>query len=70
MNMGNTLENSVVEHCAPTLAGIKCGGLFSFRFESKEHVREEILLLNSKLNERGVFIKLMLCKEDYALIYI
>lgn len=69
MATGNTLESCVIEHCAPTLAGIKSAGLFSFRFQSRESVYEEVSQLNLKLNERGVYIKLMLLKEDYALIY-
>lgn len=64
-----SLENYIIKHCAPTLAGIKSAGLFSFRFESGEFVAEEILRLNTQLNEKGVFIKLMLLNDDYALIY-
>lgn len=69
MIKGNTLEKYLIEHCAPTLAGMKSAGLFSCRFFSKEEISKELIRLNETLNERGVYMELMLYKEDYALIY-
>lgn len=69
MTKGNTLEKYLIEHCAPTLAGIKSAGLFSCRFFSEEEINTELFRLNETLNERGVYMELMLYKEDYALIY-
>lgn len=64
-----TLESYLIEHCAPTLASIKTAGLFSFRFSCKKEVMEELNRLNRNLNEKGVFLKDVLWKEDYVLIY-
>lgn len=69
MIKGNTLEKYLIEHCAPTLAGIKSASLFSCRFFSKEEVDQELKHLNETLNERGVYMERMLYTEDYALIY-
>ena len=30
------IEQSVIQHCAPTLAGMKAAGLFNFFYEGKE----------------------------------
>ena len=30
------LEKSVIEHCSPTLASIKTGNLFTYKYESEE----------------------------------
>lgn len=65
-----TLENNLVEHCAPTLAGMKCGSLFNYRFTNKESVFEEIKMISQTLNPRGVYVEAMLWKESYVLIYV
>lgn len=59
MVKGNTLEKYLIEHCAPTLAGMKSAGLFSCRFFSKEEIDRELIRLNETLNERGVYMKLV-----------
>ena len=63
------LENKVIEHCAPTLAGIKSANLFNYFFESKEITVNELKDLNNKLNEKGVFIEPLLWKEKSVLVY-
>ena len=50
MIKGNTLEKYLIEHCAPTLAGIKSASLFSCRFFSKEEVDQELKQLNENKN--------------------
>ena len=34
------LEKSVIEHCSPTLASIKTGNLFTYKYESEEELWE------------------------------
>ena len=63
------LENCLIEHCAPTLAGMKSGSLFNCRFSSKKVGLKELAAVNEKLNERGVYVEAMLWKESYVLIY-
>ena len=50
------LEKLLVRHCAPTLAGIKTGSLFSFRSLPWELLRQELCRLNNIFNRRGVSI--------------
>lgn len=63
------LENRLIEHCAPTLAGIKSANLFNYFFTSKKTTIKELHDLNKKLNDRGVFIEPLLWKEGSVLIY-
>lgn len=34
------IEQSVIQHCAPTLAGMKAAGLFNFFYEGKEEIKK------------------------------
>ena len=36
------LEKSVIEHCSPTLASIKTGNLFTYKYESEEELWESV----------------------------
>lgn len=64
------LERGVIEYCAPTLAGIKSANLFNYHFSSKSSVCGELRELNSKLNEKGVYVEALLWKEASVLIYV
>ena len=44
-------DNTVIEHCSPTLAGIKTGSLFSFEYEDADEARGHIKRLN------GIFVR-------------
>ena len=39
-------EELVIRHCAPTLAGMKTGSMFSCMFETKDEMRDTIRRLN------------------------
>ncbi|MBR1692572.1 MAG: DUF3793 family protein [Lachnospiraceae bacterium] len=64
------LETGLIEQCAPTLAGLKTANLFSCRVSSEEMLNKEIRRLNRVLNGKGVYVELLLKKEDFALIYV
>lgn len=66
---GKKLENELVEHCAPTLAGLKSAGLFRYFYEDKEKTRKEVQQVNELLNERGVYVEALLWDKNSALIY-
>lgn len=65
----NRIENGLIENCAPTLAGMKSAGLFSYSYEGKPHVREELKEINGRLNDRGVYVEVLLWREKSVLIY-
>lgn len=64
------IEQSVIQHCAPTLAGMKAAGLFNFFYEGKEEIKKELDWLNGMLNPRGVWVQALLWKESTVLVYV
>lgn len=64
------LENHVIRHCAPTLAGIKTANMFSYRIQDTDTLQQELQEINQKLNEKGVFIEVLKANETKALIYV
>ena len=60
------LESGLIEHCAPTLAGLKSANLFNYYFDLKRDVFKELREVNQKLNERGVYIEPLLQKNTFA----
>ena len=65
----NTLEARMIEHCAPTLAGMKTASLFSYFYQEKHTVLKELEYINVILNERGVYVEALLWREESVLIY-
>ena len=63
------LESGVVTNCAPTLAGMKSGNLFTYRYTSRATTLGEIKDLNRKLNVRGVYVEALLWRKETVLIY-
>lgn len=63
------LESEVVTNCAPTLAGMKSGNLFTYRYTSRATTLGEIKDLNRKLNVRGVYVEALLWRKETVLIY-
>ena len=63
------LEHNLIEHCAPTLAGIKSASLFSYFFSDSNAVREKVEEVNDLLNNRGVYVEILLWRENSVLVY-
>lgn len=62
-------EEIFVRHCAPTLAGIKTGSLFSCEFADSIDMSENIKQLNRRLNNKGLRILPLKFERGRALIY-
>ena len=65
-----SIEQCVVEHCSPTLAGIKPAGLFSCGLHSEADMLKQVRELNMKLNEKDIVVSVMTKKNGRALIYV
>lgn len=65
-----SMEKSLVEHCAPTLAGIKCASLFNYFHKGERIVREELEEMNRLLNKKGVNVEVLIWREKSALVYV
>lgn len=66
---GSLLESRLIEHCAPTLAGMKAASLFNYFYQKKQVVIKEISMVNGVLNQRGVYVEALLWRENSVLIY-
>lgn len=60
----------IVKHCAPTLAGLKMGNLFSYQYESDHILNEQISHNNALLNKRGIYFLVLRRKNKIALVYV
>ncbi len=58
----------VINQCAPTLAGIKTGNLFSCKFENKQTFICEIRKVNCAIREKGVMLVPISMKDHSALL--
>lgn len=63
-------EELVVRYCAPTLAGLKTGSLFSCPYASLEELKEDIREMNRRLGGRGLRVLPLQYREGRALIYV
>lgn len=63
-------EELVVRCCAPTLASLKTGNIFSYRCESLKKLRGEIRRLNQRLREKGLRMVPLRYRDGMALVYL
>lgn len=63
-------DELVIRCCAPTLAAIKTGSLFSCGFESREALTESLRLVNQCLLRKGVRAFPLRYQDGRALIYL
>lgn len=63
-------EELLIKYCAPTLASLKTGNLFSCRFENREDLQFYIRNLNLKLRDKGLRLLPLRQDEGRALIYL
>ena len=63
-------DELLIRHCAPTLASIKTGNLFSCEYESIQALYASIRSLNRRLTSKGLRILPLKCSNDRALIYV
>ena len=52
-------EDLIVRHCAPTLAGLKTGNMFTATFASKTQLDSEVLQLNQILADKGLRVTVL-----------
>ena len=63
------LHERIVRHCAPTLAGFKCGSMF--RVNSDPHgILEQVSGLGYELSHRGLRIDFLVVDDEGCLLYV
>ena len=60
----------LVEHCAPTFAGLKTGNLFRISYADLEVLREELRRLNGILKKKGLRAVPVRMTAEFALVYL
>lgn len=63
-------EQLLIQHCAPTLAGIKTGNIFSCRYTALDEVTAQLDSLNMRLSSKGVRLLLLRYSNTRVLIYV
>lgn len=63
-------EELMVRHCAPTLAGMKAGSLFSCDAPCPQELKNQIRELNRKLVPKGLRVLPLRVRSGRALIYV
>ena len=63
-------DSYLVCHCSPTLAGLKTGNIFTYRFSSLLELKDSIVRLNRRLSSKGIRVIPLRIRESTALIYV
>jgi hypothetical protein len=63
-------EELIIQHCSPTLAGIKTGNLFTVSLSDRTDIVGEVRNLNNVFRVKGLRVIPLKVTEDYALIYV
>ncbi len=63
-------EQQFIRSAAPTLAGLKTGSLFPYRFERKKDAMRELRQYNRRLMAKGLRLLPLRMTEDYAMLYL
>lgn len=64
------LEELLIRCCAPTLASIKTGNMFTCRYGTAQEMTESIRTLNRRLRQKGLRIIPLRFREGVGLIYV
>ncbi|MBQ8159138.1 MAG: DUF3793 family protein [Clostridia bacterium] len=63
-------DEVVVRFCAPTLAAIKTGSLFSCKSASKDELYRDVRSLNKRLKGKGLRILPLRYRDGHGLVYV
>lgn len=63
-------DEMVIRHCAPTLASLKTGSLFSCPCAAEQELRESIRSLNRRLGRKGLRVLPLRRKDGRCLVYV
>ena len=68
--MTAVLDKSLVTHCAPTLASLKTGSLFTVLHLSEESLCQQIDHWNFRLKGKGVYLTVLRRGRNGTLLYV
>lgn len=64
------LNQQLIRHCAPTLAGIKTANIFVYCFASGAALLDEIFDANQTLCAKGICVEILRLREGSALLLV
>lgn len=64
------MDKMLIEHCSPTLGGLKTANLFSHPYSSREELDSMICAWNKELNPKGVSLYMLCNRVERALVYV
>ena len=64
------LYRLIVQHCSPTLVGLKTANMFTFALDSQEELRCELCAINRRLSGKGLRVIPLRYRCGKALIYV
>lgn len=65
-----SMEELIVRHCSPTMAGLKTGNLFNFQTEDSESLAAGIRRMNRQLVPGGIRLIPVKYRDGKAMIYM
>jgi len=68
--MSHKFEQSLIDLCSPTLAGIKVGSVFLYTIDKNENLHKTITYWNMKLSKKGLHICLIKERYNGGLVYV
>jgi len=63
-------EKYLIEHCSPTLAGLKTANLFSYPIKNIIKLYNDLNKWNEELNHKGIKLEIIRLNNNTALIYV
>ena len=63
-------ERLLIDHCSPTLAGLKTGNMFPVNVKPGQDICDELRQLNRMFREKGVRIVMLRRNGKKALVYL
>ncbi len=64
------LERLLIEHCAPTLASIKTGNLFTISYDSNSQLNEVVRIWNEHFRGKGITVYVLKKGSGKAMLYV
>ena len=64
------MERYIIEHCSPTLAGLKTASLFSCPVPSESQCYTTLNEINRELNKKNVFLEVLRRRGTRVLIFV
>ena len=66
----HNFDTLIINHCAPTLSGIKIANIFTYQYNSKKDVYKKIASYNKILNSRNINVSIIKDYDNKVIVYV